>query len=346
MIFLIIFSKIIFLVIIYLLFFIIWGSFLESKNENNSIIFILIKGFFFYYLIFMIVENLARHFYCSLSLLMAFWFAINIFVFCIFIFKKKYQIIVLRIRKIVLKDFLIIGVICLIQILFILCNSLNTAIGDSMFYISDINTSIYTDTISRFWGLTGVDDIGNISARLLYCYDMHSAVFCKLVNLHPLIETNYVQTIVIIIISFCIVICILYEMLPKMELILLAIFLWSIFSFWGLGQSNPTEYLFYRTYESKSIFANIVLPGLFLAFVLLFKNSKNNRNWLFLLITILSAYGLCASSIVILPIMVGCYACVLWLENRNLIVFGKLLLCSLPCIIMICWYVSIVGFNY
>lgn len=333
--------KIIVLIVLYLGNYIIFGVLVSKQDESYSISNIIVKGFFLYYFLFMCIETIAKYLNYSLGLLQNIWLVIIILLWTVVIlFMKPKEIIKIN------KASAFLSMICLLQIIVIILNSINTAVFDSTFIISDITTSIQTNRINRVLGLSGVDELGFISARLLYCYDMHSAVFCKMVSIHPLIEANYVQTVVLSVVVICIVKSIFNELFFEIELRVLGLLLWIWCSFWGLGQSNGAEYFYFRTYEGKSILVNLILPTMFFAFLKIYKDFEKKDNWFFLFITILASYGLCASSIVIVPVMVFSYSFVLWVLNRNKTVLLRSLFCLLPCVIMIIWYISVAGFNY
>ena len=62
---------------------------------------------------------------------------------------------------------------------------------DSMYYIGLINTSLSMDSMYRFNVYNGFGMESLYARRALVTFDIHSAVLCKIFNVHPLILVRY-----------------------------------------------------------------------------------------------------------------------------------------------------------
>lgn len=316
-------------ILVYFIVFFLFGLVLEKDYKRNGID-ILLKGFFVYYTFFSLVLVPMKWMKLPLTSLTIIWCCI-IGLVCTISMVRNWKYVSMILRKQVDKRFLVFVLIVIgIQVMLIVPNAINTAISDSYLYIGNITTSIYTDTIEQFSPFTGLQYDFLPADRFFYCWDMHSAVLCKIFSMHPLTEANCVRTFVVIVLACLIQVRIFSRFFESKKIILVSLIVWVLITFFSLGNSNASEYFYFRTYESKCLMAVVILPMLFNLFVALmqWKNSDGVWNDLFFLST--GAYVLSASAIFVYPVALLAYGIVLLVYTKNVKFIGKIVFVMLP----------------
>lgn len=189
-----------------------------------------------------------------------------------------------------------IGIQCLIGMVY----SDNSA--DAAYYVGTASTAVYTDTMGRYNPYTGAA-ISHFSARYIFsCYPMHNAVVCSLTGIHPLIQTKTIMTAINIFLSNLVVYEIGLKLFKnhKIKADVMAAFVCLIHLFSNTIYTDGT-FLLTRSYEGKSILANIIFPMVFYCAVRLYQDQTDRMVWILTFFTGVSAITFTGSSI-ILPV--------------------------------------------
>lgn len=222
---------------------------------------------------------------------------------------------------------LLLGVCIAIQCLMGMLYSDSSA--DAAYYVGTVNTAVYTDTMGRYNPYTG-SAISHFSARYIFsCYPMHNAVVCFLTGIHALIQTKTIMTAINIFISNLIVYEIGLKMFKnhKIKADLMVCFVCLIHLFSNTIYTDGT-FLLTRSYEGKSILANVIFPMVFYCAVRLYQDEKDRLLWFLLFMTSVSAITFTGSSI-ILSVALGAGILPVIAVKRN----GRLLFPFLICLI-------------
>lgn len=221
---------------------------------------------------------------------------------------------------------------CLISMLY----SDNSA--DAAYYVGTVNTAVYTNTMGRFNPYTGAP-LQQFSARYIFsCYPMHNAVVCWLTGIHPLVQAKTIMAAINIFISNLIVYEIGIKMFKnhKAKADLMVCFVCLIHLFSNTIYTDGT-FLLTRSYEGKSILANIIFPMVFYCAVRLYQDQKDKILWLFLFIASVSAITFTGSSI-ILPVAVAAGILPVIAVARNVKLLIPFLICMMPSFIYMAAY--------
>lgn len=225
-----------------------------------------------------------------------------------------------------------IGIQCLMGMLY------SDTSADAAYYVGTVNTAVYTDTMGRFNPYTGTP-IGHFSARYIFsCYPMHNAVVCALTGIHPLIQAKTIMAAVNILISNLIV----YETglrlfrNHRVKADLMVCFVCLIHLFSNTIYTDGT-FLLTRSYEGKSILANVVFPMVLYCAIRLYQDEKERFLWILLFLTSVSAITFSGSSIIFPVSLAAGILPVIAIKRK-----GRLLLpwlvCMLPSILYLTVY--------
>lgn len=217
----------------------------------------------------------------------------------------------------------------LIQMVFVFTHMDQSA--DACYYIGKITTNVYTDTMGVYGPYTGLMRTELEGRRVMACFEEYSAVIAQLFRIHPLKQAKLIMPELLIVLANMIFYqigrALLHGRKKSADGLVFFVFLLNMYSYTVYTAST---FLLTRTYEGKSILGNLVIPGLFLGFLALWKGEEN-RFWRVLLFFVsLSSSFLSSSAMLVVP--AGLTAGLLvWIfrEKRWKSIFFYLL-CMLP----------------
>ena len=331
----------------YLMFFLLLGStFIKRLKIKNSIPLSLIIGCFLYYIIFNFIALPMKLLFRPLSELALLWLFIVIIIF-IFLFWKNYNYIkrtlIYGIKLIKRRPLLCIGFFALFAIQFIYIGSQSSwiiGVTDDRYYIGDIATSVFTNTIQQYDAITGKKLAVLSPNYLLQMYTVHSAVVCKVTGIPPLVENKWVLVGVWLILINCSYLLwgqLLFRDNDKKLILFLTTVTWIIYCQRKINVSTAA-FLVYRTAEGKNILANLIVPFLIYLFARIVLSQGKRENWYLLFISVVASYCLVMSSVFLLPLLLGSfYACYILIGKRWQML-PSAIICFLPCIIIMGYY--------
>ncbi len=218
-------------------------------------------------------------------------------------FKQYSTLIKDAIKKIIAHSYFIIVLFVSVFLLELIVFSHIDWSADASYYIGKVSTDVYTNTMGQYSPYTGQILAELDSRRIFACFQEYNAVIAQFFNIHPLKQAKLIMPQLLVlftaILYYNIGIQLFNNNRKKAALFVGFVVLLDIFSNTAYTNAN---FLLNRTYEGKSILANIIIPGLFYCFLLLWKNG-NNRTTAFLLLTIsFSSCIFTASSMLIVPV--------------------------------------------
>lgn len=268
----------------------------------------LVYGYFFYFLLFFIVAILPKIFAASLTLLTVLWTFVLIAILILAIILWKKEAFSEGMAKTLRRTW---GIrLCLalpVILLVLLCNANADYISlwDAAYYIGDVNTSLYTDSISAYDPYTG-NVLTEVSADyFLEVLQNHSAVMCRLFSVEALIEVRTVLFSVNLIVFYAIVILFsrffFAKHIDRQFLFLLLFILYDLFTY---NLHTRSQILLMRGYEGKAVAANIIIFGLLYVLARIFRTPTEKS--LYALGTVVSAasFGLNMTSIMLVPALI------------------------------------------
>lgn len=240
------------------------------------------------------------------------------------------------------KGFLI-GFVLLILVQYVLILSLSPVymgVRDDYYYIGDVTTSVYKDSIQQYCHYNGRKLERFDPSYFIPMYPMHSAALCKLTGLHPIIENKWASLFVMLVLCNMV-----YYLLGRMVysrdwkklLILLAVIAAIFFQLQSNGLTVGIFY-YYRLSEGKGVLGNLILPGIILFFARIVKDSDSYWNWVLLLLAVMSGYTIAMSSMFLIPVSLGCLFLAFLVGKRTGRYLIHMGICVIPCIVVLVVY--------
>lgn len=329
------------IVILYLLFSYMLGDlFLHiCSSKESSISYRILLGFFCYFFLFQIVALPLKFTLQPLSLLATIWciFLVVSTILYFVLHGKYFKNVQKSSKETPLKEKLFLFflfILIIIQLCLINYNGETYALWDQSYYIGDISSSVYTNTISQYDPYTGALLKKLSTEYLLETYQNHSAVLCYLTKIAPLIETRTAEASLIVILANLIYYQFglqLFNHSRKKSVLLVFFLFWlNLFSF---NLFTSAEFLFFRPFEGKTILACLIMPMVFLQFIKITKNHSSRNNWIELFIIIFSSFGLNMSAIYMLPFELSICLIPLGLYKKSISIWKRYVICLIPCIL-------------
>ncbi len=333
--------------VVHLYLFLAFGSlFLKvlKKEERFSWCFVPVLGMFVYYGCFELLALPMTLFLVPLHVLTASWGMIMgivgiagaFFSGKLWIQKGKSLAAVMR------RSRLLFGCLILLtglQLLYGAAYYSNSA--DAAFYVGNVSTSLYTDTLGRYSPYTGKALSGFQVRYVTAAYYLENAVFCSLFRVHPMV---LVKTITPVLVFF-------------LANLLYYHFGMALFSgnrkkaagftalvfFFGLMAGAPefSGFLFYRTFEGKAMLYALALPCLFLLFLELYRNPKERLFWWSIFAVSLGTVCLTTSSMTVIPAAVGAATLVIMILKKTIRPLLPALFGILPDLCLLAFYLAV-----
>lgn len=210
---------------------------------------------------------------------------------------------------------------------------------DASFYIGEVSTALHDNMLGVSSAYTGIHAEYFDWIYMLETYLAHSAVMCKFFNVAPLIEVRTVMTAIVIILFNLVVREIGKELFEENREKLFIFWCTIVYIWFMTTMYTPGGFLLNRTFECKTILANIVLPALFLFFLRLYKNKGNEKaDWIYLFLVICGSYTFSLSAMFIVPVALVGYFPIILLKNRSRKVLSRMIVCLLPCVLILLYY--------
>ena len=290
---------------LYLGLFFLSGSILcHILKLNEGPVFTLVYGYFTYFCLFFIAAVIPKIIRASLTLLSFVWIAVMILIVVCFVYTIRHSQAE-RLPKISgrdrLKSIIILTAIAAMVVL-LNTNADYITIWDAAYYIGDVNTSVYTDSISAYDPYTGAL-LKEISPDyFLEMLQDHSAVMCRISSLPALLEVRITLFSVNIIMFYLIVVLFSRFFFPgKNGEQILFLFLFMLFDLFTYNMHTRSQILLMRGYEGKAVAANIIVFGLLYILFKFMEYDADHEIWKVGFVVSLASFGLNMTSILLVP---------------------------------------------
>ena len=329
------------IVLLYLIFSYMCGDlFLRLfPSRESSISYRILLGFFCYFLLFQLAALPLKLTLQPLSLLTKVWCVILLAVTVLFLFvnrksfpdKCSYCKTLLREQKWLL---CILLLLVIFQILLVNFNGETYALWDQSYYIGDVSSSVYTNTLGQYDPYTGKLLKKLHTEYLLETYQNHSAVLCQLFGIAPLIETRTAESSLIVIlanlVNYQLGLQLFANSRKKSTLLVFFLFWLNLFSY---NLYTSAEFLFFRSFEGKTILACLIMPMVCLLFLKIAKEHTDRHHWIDLFLVVFASFGLNMSSVYMLPFELSICLIPLGFYKKSFSVWLRYVLCLIPCIL-------------
>ena len=218
-----------------------------------------------------------------------------------------WQNILDAVREIILRKstVIIIGTVVIAELVYeMLCGNYTDGNGAAYFV-----GAAASDIFKNHFGVVEPEIGTMVSAfntmYFLQTYVHHTAVVCKLTGLVPLVEMRGVMSEVVILMNALVTYELARVIFKKKRKKVL--FFWLAYQAFILLFAHsvyiPAYYLFYRTFEGKTIFGMLLIPYIFVCFWKLYDNAKDIHTLVCLVIALLGSFTFCMSTMYVLPFL-------------------------------------------
>ncbi|MCD7764437.1 MAG: DUF6077 domain-containing protein [Lachnospiraceae bacterium] len=335
------------LILLYLCFYYMFGSLAAKRIPaiSGSRPLKIIIGFFCYFFLFSVITIPLKVTLQPLSTLSRIWAGVLLLLtaLSLFFFRKGRKQKLSSGREVFRGKqktvFFLFLLLVLTQLIIVNLNRETYALWDQSYYIGDSATSLYTDTISQYDPYTGRILEKLDPEYLLETYQNHTAVMCQIFGLHPLVENRTVMASIVII---------LYNLIAwelglvlfhgnRAKSLLMNGFL-TLLNFFSFNLYTAAEFLLLRPSEGKTILAVLIIPSLLLFFLKTISEYLPRSWWACSFLVILGSFGLNMSAIYMIPFEISAFYLPLFIREKKLSIFRRLLILLLPCILMAAAY--------
>ncbi len=162
---------------------------------------------------------------------------------------------------------------------------------DDAFYVGTAVTTIETNTIYKYSPTTGNESGEHMDLRYkLGPFPIYYALISKIINIHPTILAHTILPAIFIPLVYMVIGC-LGNLLFKRnkENVLWFIVIMSFLAIWGnYSIRNNFSFLLFRVWQGKSILSNIIIPSIWLFYLIGKEDEFKLINYIILFITILA----------------------------------------------------------
>lgn len=229
---------------------------------------------------------------------------------------------------------LIVLVGILYQILFV-CLGLQSD-ADDAYYVGMAMTSFQTDTISVYHPYLGTPvKLKTMANYVLSPYPIFWAMWSKVLKIHPAILMRSILPAINIAWSY-----VVYRLLAKKIFLterkriifLLIVVLANLFG--AYSDRTSAVFLLQRVWQGKGALAAILIPMLWYLLIRLRKEGENTYVYVEVFVTILAACLTSSMALFLCPVLMGAFGLEYLISERRWSVVGRLILCTLPCIVL------------
>lgn len=212
-------------------------------------------------------------------------------------------------------------------------------VQDDSYYIADIMTSLFTDTIQQHHYANGMLLSRYQINYFIPMYPIHGAVVGRLIQLHPIIENKWCSVLVVLILTNLVYYIFALKVFKGNKkrsffLLLLTTFFSMNYNLWG---NSAGTFFFYRISEGKGILSNLVLPAIFL-FYWEADSIKKKSAWIVLIIVVCSGISICMTSVFVIPfLLVGLYGTSFIITKERIYIY-RFLVALFPCLLAYSFY--------
>lgn len=225
-------------------------------------------------------------------------------------------------------------VLLAIQVIYGMNNRVYASYYDTSYYNGHALNAVYTDTLYQYDAYTGTY-VGE-AVQWNDSYPMLIAVLAKCFGMHTLVVINRIIGILEIVAANLVIYEIAYRLSKRNRTIAVwTVGIHAIMSLLCWELSELSEYfLWVRMAESKSMLANIYLPLVLLALIMIAQEIENKYNWCVLAVIVFAGVSMSLSGIFIITAMVGVGILSILLYQRKAKYWGYAVLCMIPGLMM------------
>ena len=258
--------------------------------------------------------------------------------------------------------FILGGILVLAQLAYVAVYDLNAA--DAAYYVANISTSLYTDTLGRYNPYTGfLNSFFNIRYVTAAWY-LDTAAFARVFRVHPMVLAKTINPVMWTFLADLAYYQLGYELfrgkreeaaeklvadsgkergngLLSVRKKAVAFLAAAVFFLLLAGNQEFSGFLFYRAYEGKAMLQGLVIPFLFLLFVRIYRDAEDRLAWWGVFFVSLGAVCLTTSSMTVVPAAVFAGILPTALKKRKIRPLFRAFLAIVPDLLVMALYFAV-----
>lgn len=203
--------------------------------------------------------------------------------------------------------------------------------GDDAFFIGTSLTTQHTDTMYLFtpyYGANGVLDIRHALSPV----PIFLAWLSEVTGMHVTILCHSFISMIFLGLMYCLYVQVADRLFPLQKrnkwLFVFFMNLWYLFG--NISIYNAESFAFTRTWQGKAMFANIIVPALFLWIMLIAKQEMDVGEWAMLFVIVMSATLTTSTGIYSVPILLVLATAIIAVRQKRYLLIFQILACLVP----------------
>ena len=217
--------------------------------------------------------------------------------------------------------------------------------GDDAYYVVNSVITDETNTLYRILPYTGRSTDLDMRHSMAV-FPIWIAYIARMSGIHATIISHTVLPLVLIPLTYLIY----YEIGKKLckenkvQLPTFMIFVCMLQIFGNVSIYSNATFLLMRTWQGKSMLANVVIPAVFMILLWLFEEEPEKRTaksglWFLLFVLNIVAAMMSTASVFLNTFLIAVMALVLYLQEKDWKILLKMALCCIPCVVYAAAYV-------
>lgn len=211
--------------------------------------------------------------------------------------------------------------------------------GDDAYYVVHSVITDETNTLYRILPYTG-ESTSLDMRHSMAVFPLWIAYVARMSGVHATIVSHTILPLILIPLTYLIY----YEIGKKLckestrQLSAFMIFVCMLQIFGNVSIYNNATFLLMRTWQGKSMLANVVIPAIFMVLLWLFEEEPGKRAaksglwWLLLVLNIVAAM-MSTASVFLNSLLLAVMAFVLYFQEKNWKILMKMASCCIPCVV-------------
>lgn len=203
---------------------------------------------------------------------------------------------------------------------------------DDAFYLAITTTTIETNSLFKVDAYTGEGAQEDILRYAMSGLTIYFATISYLTDVHPAILEHTIWPIVAIILEFSLYTLIGNKLLKedKEKLSYFLIFLATVYIFGWISVYTNFAFFAYRSWQGKNLIANLIIPAVWLLYIMCMENDKKVIYWLSFLMLMISSVFTTEMGVFLIPVEVGILSLIYLVQDRKILNFIKSIACCIP----------------
>lgn len=209
--------------------------------------------------------------------------------------------------------------------------------GDDAYYVAQSVITDETNTLYRILPYTGLSTSLDMRHSMAV-FPVWIAYIARMTGIHAAIVSHTILPVVLIPLTYLIY----YEIGKKLfkdkkeQLAAYMIFVCMLQIFGNVSIYSTSTFLLMRTWQGKSMLANVVIPAVFMVLLWIYdgeteKSGRQKGMWFLLFLINIVAAMMSTASVFLNVLLFGVMALVLWFRGKNIRILFQMAGCCIPC---------------